>query len=433
MHKSILLMLVLLVPGTVPASGAAYDYPFVNAYEATVLGTPSIYMPPLPEEIPREDDMITIFPERRIPDLFWYSEGLRFSLVAQEKPAPLIFVVAGTGGDYRSGKVKLLQKAFYQAGFHVLSLSSPTHPNFIIHASATSIPGHVVEDSRDIYRVMQLAYGKVQERIVVTQFHITGYSLGAVHAAFVAQMDAREKVFGIQKVLMVNPPVNLYNSVDILDRMLTDNPASDSPEEARRFVDYFMTLFAETYERTQALTFEGDFLYEMYKTRPPEEEKLGVLIGVSFRFASRDLIFTADVMTKAGYVVPADRELSSVDSLTPYFKVLGQTGFTDYYSELFLPFFQDRYPGLTDPALREQMSLRGIEGFLRRNHNVGLLHNADDLIMAPGEIDYLKEVFGDRARIYPTGGHCGNMAHHEVLASIVGFFTDRGGRWEEIQ
>ena len=93
MRKTILLMLVFWAPWAAPAAIATYDYPFVNAYEATVLGTPSFYMPPLPEEIPTEDDMITVFPERRIPDLFWYSKGLRFSLAAQEKPAPLIFVV----------------------------------------------------------------------------------------------------------------------------------------------------------------------------------------------------------------------------------------------------------------------------------------------------------------------------------------------------
>lgn len=424
MRKSIVLILVLLVPWAVPAAGATYDYPFVNAYEATVLGTPSFYMPPLPAEIPVQDDSLTVFPGRRIPDVFWYGEGLRFSLVAQETPAPLIFVVAGTGGDYRSGKVKLLQKAFYQAGFHVLSLTSPTHPNFIINASTSSVPGHLVEDSRDLYRVMQLAYERVKDRITVTRFHITGYSLGAVHAAFVTKMDASQGLFGIRKVLMINPPVNLYNSVEILDRMLTENADTSDPEEARRFIDGFMSLFAETYERTRRLDLGGDFLYEMYKTRPPKEVNLEILIGVSFRFASRDLIFTADVMSQAGYVVPANRELSPTDSLTPYFKVLGQTGFTDYYREFFLPFFQERYPGLTDRAMRSQMSLKSIEGFLRHNRDIGLLHNADDPIMAPGEIDYLRDVFGDRARIYPTGGHCGNMAHKAVLGAIVRFFTD---------
>jgi len=42
--------------------------------------------------------------------------------------------------------------------------------------------------------------------------------------------------------------------------------------------------------------------------------------------------------------------------------------------------------------------------------------------LAPGEIDFFREVFGERAKIYPHGGHCGNMAYPDNLAFMVGFF-----------
>jgi hypothetical protein len=400
-----------------------YDYPFVNAYEATVLGTPSFYAAPLPKEIPAKDYTLTVFEDRQIPDVFWWDRGFRFSMVRQKEKAPLIFVVAGTGASYRSGKVVMLQKAFYQAGFHVLTLSSPTHSNFIINASTTAVPGHLVEDSRDLYHVMKLAYGMVKDDIEVSGFHITGYSLGAAHSAFIAKIDAEEQAFGIEKVLLINPPVSLYNSVSILDRLLSDNADTRDARAANAYVNRTLAVFAREYKRSERLDFGGDFLYDVYKNNPPKEENLEILIGVSFRFSSRDLIFVADVMNKAGYVVPANRELSSTDSLTTYFKVLAQTGFTDYYEEFFLPFFQTRYPGITDPELKAQMSLKSIDGFLRENRNIGLLGNEDDIILAPGEIDYLKSLFGDRAEIYPTGGHCGNMAHRQVLNAIVDYFA----------
>ena len=425
MSQRIVRLFLLVFLWATASHAAVYDYPFVNPYEATVIGTPSFYMPPLPEEIPVNVYKVTVFEDRKIPKVFWYTEGLEFSLARQKGEAPLIFLVAGTGGSYASGKMKILQKAFYQAGFHVLSLTSPTHTDFIVNASTTSVPGHVVEDSRDLYQVMKLAYEKVRAKVSVSAFHITGYSLGAVHAAFAARLDQQEKAFGIEKVLLINPAVNLYNSVEILDNLLTSTIDTHDPVAVKRFVDGVMTAFAETYERTQTLDLGGDFLYEVYKTRQPKEESLETLIGVSFRFSSRDLIFASDVMTKAGYVVPSNRNLTATASLTPYFKVLGQTGFTDYYREYFLPFFQIRYPGLTDAQLREQMSLGAIEAFLRENSNVGLLGNEDDIILAPGEIDYLKSVFGDRATLYPTGGHCGNLAHKVVLGAIVDYFVKR--------
>ena len=44
----------------------------------------------------------------------------------QKGPAPLVFLIAGTGGTYDGEKNTMMGKAFYQAGFHIISLSSPT-------------------------------------------------------------------------------------------------------------------------------------------------------------------------------------------------------------------------------------------------------------------------------------------------------------------
>lgn len=178
----------------------------------------------------------------------------------------------------------MLQKAFYQAGFHVLTLTSPTHSNFIINASTTAVPGHLVEDSRDLYQVMKLAYGMVKEQIEVSGFHITGYSLGAAHSAFIAKIDAEEQAFGIEKVLLINPPVSLYNSVSILDGLLYRNFDTKDSQASREYVDRMLGAFARTYKRTDRLDFGGDFLYDVYKYNPPKDENLEIMIGVSFRF-----------------------------------------------------------------------------------------------------------------------------------------------------
>ena len=54
--------------------------------------------------------------------------------------------------------------------------------------------------------------------------------------------------------------------------------------------------------------------------------------------------------------------------------------------------------------------------------NVALITNEDDIILAPGELHYLEQVFGDRATIYPTGGHCGNFTQHEYVDRINAYF-----------
>ena len=140
--------------------------------------------------------------------------------------------------------MKVMQRAFYKAGFHVISLPSPTHSNFIVSASSTGVPGRVEDDAADLYRVMQLAYERVAERVEVTKFYLTGYSLGAWQAAFVAHLDEEAQVFDFAKVLLINPPVSLYSSIRILDQMLLDNV----PGGINGLDDYFERVFGNFIE-----------------------------------------------------------------------------------------------------------------------------------------------------------------------------------------
>ena len=53
------------------------------------------------------------------------------------------------------------------------------------------------------------------------------------------------------------------------------------------------------------------------------------------------------------------------------------------------------------------------------------MHNLDDIILEPGQIDFFPRVFGDRARIYPRGGHCGNMDFRDNVAHMVNVFSQQ--------
>jgi hypothetical protein len=64
-------------------------------------------------------------------------------------------------------------------------------------------------------------------------------------------------------------------------------------------------------------------------------------------------------------------------------------------------------------------SLRDIEDYLRSATKIVVMHNANDIILEDGEIDFIRDVFGDRAKIYPTGGHLGNMPYKDNTAHMV--------------
>jgi hypothetical protein len=422
MRKILVIMLSLVsLTSLAWAQDQPYEYPIVNPYEATVIGTPDLFKAPLPEKIAVETLDITVFGDREIPDVFWYWDTFRYSLAYQKGRAPLIFIVAGTGASYNSANMVLLQKTFHKAGFHVINLSSPTHPEFIVSASATQIPGNILDDTRDLYRVMELAWHQVKDRIEVSEFYLTGYSLGGAQSAFLAKLDDERRQFNFKKVLMINPPVSLYNSVNILDTLLEEN-IPGGLDHFNEFFENMMNKFSKLYKRMGAVDFQGDFLYDVYKLEPPEEDTLKTLIGLSFRLSSSNMLFTSDVVTNTGYIKPKNLVLSTADSTTDYSKVCWRTSFLDYFNEMFYPFFRARQPGLSKQALIDSVSLKSIEDYLRNTKTIGLVHNEDDIILAPGEIDFFRQVFGSRAKIYPNGGHCGNMIYIENVDYMINFF-----------
>ncbi|MEZ4485181.1 MAG: alpha/beta hydrolase [Syntrophotaleaceae bacterium] len=396
------LVLLVVACALLPASlsASAYDYPLKNPYAATIIGTPVELKAKLPNKVREKDLVLPPLPGRKIPRLFWYQQGFRYSLAYQKQKAPLIFVIAGTGASYKSPKVQALKRAFYQAGFHVVCLTSPTIENFIVTASSSGMPGNIQEDSADLYRVMARIYDRIQRRVEVSEFYLTGYSLGGAQAAFISKLDEQQQVFSFRKVLMINPPLNLYNSVGVLDKMLEEN----IPGGLDNFSDFFnkvITRFSEVYKESDWLIFNNNFLFRVYEKNNPTEANMKAVIGTSFRASAANMVFTADVVNNAGYILPRNLQLSATDSTTDYLKVAFHTSFRNYFDELFTPFFQRREPGLTRQELIRRLSLASIETYLAKTGKVGMFHNADDPILTPDELLYLSRVLGPRAGIYP--------------------------------
>jgi ABC-type transporter lipoprotein component MlaA/pimeloyl-ACP methyl ester carboxylesterase len=411
--------------GQAHAADDSYGYPYIDPFVATVIGTPIELQAEVPERIDIIEREVTVYERRPIPEILWYGKRLRYSIAVQNQEAPLIFLVPGVGAAYNEAKNEFLQKVFFQAGFHAVCLPSSTHPNFIPAASSSGIPGHPGEDAQDLYRVMKLIIRDIRKDVAISGFHLAGYSLGAVQAAFLADLDREFGLFGFGRVLLINPPVSLYGSMRTIDEMIRKIPGGE--EKFQQFFDEAFKAFAAIYQLGDPVDFTGDFLY---RGRMPNDENLAALIGLSFRLSMANMVFTADVFTNAGYIKPKNLRLSTTDSLTRYFDVADLVTFIDYFRDVFLPYFTEQTPGMTEQQLIDQLSLKRIEAFLANSPSVRLLHNADDVTLAPGEIDYLVKVFGSRAKIYPHGGHCGNLRYRVNVADTLAVFKSDAGPGE---
>lgn len=425
------LLLIMAVLASPAPAADGYGYPITDPYAATVMGTPSEFQAPLlPEqEVNHKRIELTVFQDRRQPHLLWFNNLLRNGSVYQNGKAPLIFVIAGTGGSYRASSARELANYFYQAGFHVVTLSSPTHPNFVAAASTTQYPGSLEGDARDLYRVMQLLWQRLQNEIEVSGFYLTGYSLGATQAAFVARLDDQQKLFNFKKVFMINPAVNLYNSVRILDGLF-NKTVGNNPAKQSQIIDKVTDKLISLYRQQEIVGFGDNFhgedaFYLAY--RNSKSTKTGIMpaiIGMAFRNAVANMVFVSDVVNNAGYIKPKNLILYPTDSLTDYYIVAYQVSFADYFHDLFVPFYESKQPGLTEQDLIKASGLSSIEAYLKQADKIGVVTNQDEIILAPGELDYLRWLFGQRLRVYPRGGHLGNMSYRENVAHMLRFFKN---------
>lgn len=408
----------------VTASWAAtepYGYPITDRWQATVIGTPKQLKADLPETIPIKKRRITIFEDREVPEPLWFDKDLRYFHALQKGPAPLIFLIAGTGVSYDGGKNNNMARAFYQAGFHVVSISSPTYMNFVVAASKTGVPGHVYRDAEDLYRVMERIWDKLQDKIEVTDFFVTGYSLGGLNTAFVTLLDEERQVFNFKKALLINPPVNLYNSISLLDRMLENIPGGI--DNFDRFYIRLVEQIGKVYTRADSVNIDEEFIFRAFEAVNPDNEELAALIGVSFRITSANMAFTSDLMTNAGYIKPANMTFTKNTSPGDLQTVAHRLGFTDFFHTYFYTHEKKLQPGITRQELADAMSLTEIEDYLKNSPKIEVMHNQDDIILEEGEIDFFPRVFGDRAKIYPRGGHLGNMEYRDNVDHMVRVFT----------
>jgi hypothetical protein len=395
----------------------AYDYPLEDAFVATVVGTPADLRYETDVRVPLKRRSMQIFEDREPPDLFFYDKKLHYSYALQKGPAPLIFCIAGTGGAHiGSGNRKILGP-LYEAGFHVVLLSSPTYTNFVIAASKSQVPGHAFDDAADLYNVMEKIWAKLEDKAEVTSFNLTGYSLGAFNSAFVAKLDEERKSFNFRRVVMLNPPVRLYNSISLLDRMLENLPGGE--DNFAEFFDRLVTRLGEVYKRSDELQLGEDALYKVYEIYKPADEVLGALIGTAFRMSAANMVFASDVATDFGYVKPSNVTLERGTNIELYEKVAMRLGFTDYFHAYFYPYHKALNPEVNRQELIDRMSLEAIQDWLMTADHVFVHHNSNDLILAPGEIDFFPRVFGDRAKIYPIGGHLGNMDYRENVEHML--------------
>ncbi|MGL4687582.1 MAG: serine/threonine protein kinase [Fusobacteriaceae bacterium] len=396
------------------------DYPYTDPLVATIVGSSTLMMEgvsPL-EDIRISEYEIYTEMEKTIPENFWYQKGYKFSLVKQKKKAPLIFVIAGTGAAYNSVRMTYFQRIFYDAGYNVISISSPMQMNFILNASSSRMPGRLMADSEDIYEIMQKSYEKVKESIEVSDFYVMGYSLGAAQTAYVSYIDEREKKFNFKRGFMINPVVDLYKSATKLDNMLDENIDNDKKNIGILIEEIFTEISKNT--KGKNIQLSEAVIYSLFKEKIISNEKMAALIGLAFRIIAIDLNFITDITNNMN--VYEDKAIGKFEPLFKYFQRINFAGFDDYLSKLAEPFYKEK--GIDKNSLLESVKLNEIEDYLRTTSKLFVVTNRDELILDEKDLKYLEDVFKGKIMVYPNGGHCGNMFFEPNVNEMLNYLKN---------
>jgi hypothetical protein len=405
-----------------PATGLADS----AALRATVFGASPQDAAPLPQSVPLEEIDIALPWARPVPDVFWFDRRLRVWFSAQENPAPLAIVISGIGSDGNTSKLSTLRAALYEAGYHVLTMPSPTFPGFIVSASSTGVAGDLLQDDRDLYAAMRQIIAHLPRQVQITEIDILGYSLGGANAAVVKSIDAAEGRLKIRRAVMINPPVSLFTSVERLDNLFAINIGSGDAGVERLYKRLY-TRLANLYRTSDRVRIDDTDLLSAAAAVLKTDADFSAAIALTFRIALMNMFFAGDLYAGTGVVVDPRHPPRVGDSLEETARILRGKPFSEYFAKVFAPYYLAHRANSTAASLKADNRLDIIGTTLRTDPDYYAQTNSDDVILDKAELAWLRSTLGDRIAVYDHGGHLGNLGERQQIADMLDMLS---GHWK---
>jgi len=404
-----------------PATGLADS----AGLKSTVFGTPPQNIAQLPDKVPLIEIDATMPWALPVPAVFWFDKKLEVWFSAQDHPAPLAIVISGTGGDGNTSELSTLRAVLYGAGYHVLTMPSPTFPGFIVSTSSTGVAGDLRQDGADLYAAMQRIVSHLPHKVKITDVDVLGYSLGGANAAIVKSIDAREHKLNIHRVVMINPPVSLFASVGRLDELFAISIGNGDVGVERLYQRIFAQL-ANLYRASDRVQIDENFLLSAAADVLTTDTELEAAIALVFRIDLMNMFFAGDLYAGTGVVVDPRHPPKVGDSLEETARVLRGMPFSAYFSRVFAPYYLKHRPNSTPQSLIADNRLDIIADALRNDPDYYAQTNSNDVILDHAELDWLKTTLGSRIVVYDHGGHLGNIGERQPVADMLDMLA---GHW----
>ena len=145
------------------------------------------------------------------------------------------------------------------------------------------------------------------------------------------------------------------------------------------------------------------------------------LIGLTFRFMLRDIIFSSQRRNNQGVLQHPIRNFRR----EPVYQEILQYSYQDYFEKFAIPYYQAR--GLASPTaetLEKAGDLRTYDAGLRANPDIRVIVNQNDFLLADEDLAWLHATFApEQLTVFPQGGHLGNLSNPTVQKTILAALT----------
>jgi pimeloyl-ACP methyl ester carboxylesterase len=335
---------------------------------------------------------------------------LKFTFWLQPKKAPVVYIVPGLGSHRLADSALALAELVYEQGFSAVCVSNPYNYEFMEQASSVAMPACTPIDAHDLHvaltaidgRLAALRPGRLGAKALM------GYSMGAFHSLYIAATAATNQapLLKFDRYVALNTPVRLLHGVSKLDEFYRAPLAWPVGERTANIENTFLKVAALS---KSSLAPRTSLPFEAVESR--------FLIGLTFRFILRDMIFSSQQRYDQGIL---KHPINTLRRAPAYREILGYS-YKDYFEKLAAPYYQSRGGDFMSPqALEKAGDLRTYASGLRANQDVRVITTRNDILLAPEDLDWLETTFGwERLTIFEKGGHLGNLNHPNVQKAIL--------------
>ena len=335
---------------------------------------------------------------------------LNFTFWLQPERAPVVYLVPGLGSHRLAQTSLALAELVYKNGFSAVCVSSAFNSEFMEHASTAAMPAYLPVDGHDVHvaltEIDRRLRGLYPDRL--GDKALMGYSMGAFHSLFVAATEPTNSspLIKFDRCVAINTPVRMTHGVATLDDFYRAPLKWPDAERTDNIENSFLKIAAMSKNKVAPHT-----------SLPFNAIESKFLIGLTFRFMLRDIIYSSQRRSNQGVL---ERPLRNLKRAPVYQEIL-EYSYQDYFQKFAIPYYWARGLDSTAAVLEKAGDLRTYEPGLRANPDIRIIVNQNDFLLADEDLAWLYATFTpEQLTVFKQGGHLGNLSNPTVQKTILG-------------